>query len=100
MEDTQAEGGGGGRRERVGGEGQVAASTHQSIVACHDDEAEDDLGHDVKHGVGAHLERHREGCEPLREEPHHLIAQHLSSSQGSVTSGEGQADAHRDQYTQ
>ena len=46
------------------------------VIACHDDEAEDDLGHDVEHGVGAHLKGHRERGKSLREEPHHLEPHH------------------------
>ena len=44
----------------------------ECVVAGHDDEAEDDLGHNVEHGVGAHLKGHRERGKSLREEPHHL----------------------------
>lgn len=44
----------------------------EGIVASHHDEAEDNLRHNVDHGVGAHLERYRKGCKALGKEPHHL----------------------------
>merc|ERR1711865_1122158 len=52
----------------------AGAGAAEEVVGGHDHEGHDDLGDHVEDGVGAHLERDREGSEALREKPHNGVA--------------------------